>query len=75
LAVPAEIRTDVERLTIRTQTALAHLAPHAGLAVQGAQRRIARSLAEPLRQAALAGSSLVVGAPGAGKTGATTYSG
>lgn len=70
LAVPVDIRTDVERLRIRSQTTLSHLAPHAGLAIGDNQQRLTRVLAGPLAEQAKTGSCLVVGAPGAGKTGA-----
>lgn len=70
LAVPVDLRADVERLKLRSQTALAHMAPHAALSIAGTAQRLSRALAEPLRARVLDGSCLVVGAPGAGKSGA-----
>jgi hypothetical protein len=70
LAVPADVRTDVERLSVRSLSALSHLAVHGGLVIDGTQRRLQRDLAAPLAARVKTGSCLVVGAPGAGKTGA-----
>ena len=70
LAVPPDIRSDVERLTLRSDAALAHLAVHGGLSIDGQSRALRRDLAVPLMDRVLTGSCLLVGGPGAGKSGA-----
>lgn len=70
LAVPTDIRADVERLGVRSDAALAHLAVHGGLSIDGQSQALQRELAAPLMSRVLGGSCLTVGAPGAGKSGA-----
>jgi HEAT repeat protein len=65
-ADPTEDRTTLQRITVEH---LAHLRPHASLPV-GEGLEIDRSSRDVLRRQAEAGSLLLVGPPGSGKSGA-----
>ena len=67
--VRAAVDADLAVLRERSAEHLAHLARHAALPL-GDGVQVERALAEPLRRRAEGGSLLVIGPPGAGKTGA-----
>jgi len=70
LKVPRSYEEDIERLRRHSQQTLDALAHFAQIRVGSTTIRIPRKCTEALRQAAEDGSVLVVGEPGAGKSGA-----
>ncbi|MFZ1996502.1 MAG: hypothetical protein WAU75_20490, partial [Solirubrobacteraceae bacterium] len=69
LQVPPDLRTDVERLRLHTESVLDLFDDRSAIALPGHSVKIARQASRALKIAAQRGSRLIVGDAGVGKTG------
>ena len=70
LKAPRSYREDIERLQVVSQSTLAVLSDHSKIQVGPIEVKISRPSTAALRSAAESGSLVVIGEPGAGKSGA-----